>query len=100
MLRYLLMEKCRHANSRQRKRYAFDLFKAVTRNSNDEVMHHQHQQASFLSGRETPHNEPNETLNHSSISAHNRTHSRHLSKSGEIALTEKNMDWYEIFWAK
>ena len=35
ILRYLLMEKCKFATSRVRKRYAFALFRAATRSPDD-----------------------------------------------------------------
>ena len=96
MLRYLLMEKCKNATSRLRKRYAFSLFRAVTRCPDDEI----NQYNSAISGRASPHGEFNDILNHSAISVHNRSGSRHLSKSGETTLVEKNMDWFDLFWAK
>ena len=96
MLRYLLMEKCKNASSRLRKRYAFSLFKAVTRSPDDEI----NQYNSAISGRASPHGEFNEILNQSAISVHNKSGSRHLSKSGETPMVEKDLDWYDLFWAK
>ena len=30
----------------------------------------------------------------------NKSGSRHLSKSGEAPMAEKDIDWYDLFWAK
>ena len=34
------------------------------------------------------------------ISMNNKSGSRHLSKSGEAPMAEKDIDWYDLFWAK
>ena len=110
ILHHLLMDKCKHATSRVRKRYAFDLFKALTRKAT-EVQRPKFASANVSRTREELFSH-NDTLNQSNLAAEdNRSHQRgdsrvshHRASSNTgnkvIITADTEGDWFELFWGR